>query len=195
MFLITYDIKITICQNHAHLFGYFSHRRYRCPVKIVVILSGFYEQMILYISLHLLPRCHKVVISSVYFVFPFRPRRICGQKRIKFLDTHVHPTYRRREREFSPILKINTKYRRKVSVNSRGTQLPNLSGNSEMRSSLMRSLSGPRTITGRVYCIVSCCTASYDNTFSSLPVIIRSNVHPAPPRAPSQGARGGLPSR
>lgn len=82
-----YDIKITICQNHAYLFGYFSHRRYRCPVKIVVILSGFYEQMILYISLHLLPRCHKVVISSVYFVFPFRPRRICGQKRIKFLDT------------------------------------------------------------------------------------------------------------
>ena len=34
---------------------------------------------------------------------------------------------------------------------SRGTQLPNLSGNSEMRSSLMRSLSGPRMTTGRVY--------------------------------------------
>lgn len=26
-------------------------------------------------------------------------------------------------------------------------------------------------MTGRVYCMVSCCTASYDSTFSSLPVI------------------------
>jgi len=59
-----------------------------------------------------------------------------------------------------------------LSSNSRGTQLPNLSGNSEMRSSLMRSLSGPRTITGRVYCIVNCCTASYESTFSSLPAIV-----------------------
>ncbi|KYQ46456.1 hypothetical protein ALC60_14552 [Trachymyrmex zeteki] len=40
-----------------------------------------------------------------------------------------------------------------------------------MRSSLIRSLSGPRTITGRVYCIVNCCTASYESTFSSLPAI------------------------
>lgn len=34
---------------------------------------------------------------------------------------------------------------------SRGTQLPYLSGNSEMRSSLIRSFSGPRMMTGRVY--------------------------------------------
>ena len=33
----------------------------------------------------------------------------------------------------------------------RGTQLPNLSGNSVMRSSLMRSFSGPRITTGRAY--------------------------------------------
>lgn len=40
-----------------------------------------------------------------------------------------------------------------------------------MRSSLIRSLRGPRIMTGRVYCIVSCWTASYDSTFSSLPAI------------------------
>ena len=49
----------------------------------------------------------------------------------------------------------------------RGTQLPNLSGNSEMRSSLILSLSGPSTITGLVYCNSCCTTASYDRMFSS----------------------------
>ena len=34
---------------------------------------------------------------------------------------------------------------------SRGMQLPNLSGNSEMRSSLILSFRGPRMMTGRVY--------------------------------------------
>ena len=33
----------------------------------------------------------------------------------------------------------------------RGTQLPNLSGNSLIRSSLIRSLSGPKMMTGLVY--------------------------------------------
>lgn len=35
-------------------------------------------------------------------------------------------------------------------LDSRGTQEPNLSGNSEMRSSLTRSFMGPSTMTGRV---------------------------------------------
>lgn len=41
----------------------------------------------------------------------------------------------------------------------------------------MRSLRGPRIMTGRVYCIVSCWTASYDSTFSSLPAIASKRVH------------------
>ena len=49
----------------------------------------------------------------------------------------------------------------------RGTQLPNLSGNSEMRSSLILSLSGPKTITGRVCCNSCWTTASYDRMLSS----------------------------
>lgn len=52
-------------------------------------------------------------------------------------------------------------------MNLRGTQLPNLSGNSEIRSSLIRSLSGPRMMTGRVYSTCKRWTVSYDNTASS----------------------------
>ena len=32
-------------------------------------------------------------------------------------------------------------------------------------------------MTGRVYCMVSCWTASYDSTFSSLPAIASIKVH------------------
>lgn len=52
-------------------------------------------------------------------------------------------------------------------VNLRGTQLPNLSGNSEIRSSLIRSFSGPRMMTGRVYSTCKRWTVSYDSTASS----------------------------
>ena len=49
----------------------------------------------------------------------------------------------------------------------RGTQLPNLSGNSDIRSSFILSFNGPRTITGRVYCNSCWTTASYESIFSS----------------------------
>lgn len=62
----------------------------------------------------------------------------------------------------------------KFFIYLRGTQLPNLSGNSEMRSSLTLSFSGPRMMTGLVYCICNCCTASYDNTVSSPPARINN---------------------
>jgi hypothetical protein len=52
-------------------------------------------------------------------------------------------------------------------VHLRGTQLPNLSGNSEMRSSLILSLRGPRTITGLAYSNSCCTTGSYDMIDSS----------------------------
>lgn len=145
-------------QNCTYLFGHFSHRRDRCSIKIVVILSSLYEQMILYIPLHLLPRRHEVIIPSIHFVFSSTPSSVCRQSGQRSIYSAVE------------------RYHKLVIIslldNLRGTQLPNLSGNSEMRSSLMRSLSGPRTITGRVYCIVNCCTASYESTFSSLPVIV-----------------------
>ena len=41
--------------------------------------------------------------------------------------------------------------KRDSAIHLRGTQLPNLSGNSVMRSSLMRSFNGPRITTGRAY--------------------------------------------
>lgn len=63
-----------------------------------------------------------------------------------------------------------------LSFNLRGTQLPNLSGNSEMRSSLTLSFRGPRMMTGLVYWICNCCTASYDNTVSSPPARINNMI-------------------
>lgn len=156
----------------TYLLSYLSHRRYRRSIEIVVILSGLNEQVILYVSFHLLPRRHEVIIPTVHLVFSSTPRRVCEQNSRDLV----------RERVTLLVIAMIIYYRR--SVDSRGTQLPNLSGNSEMRSSLMRSLSGPRTMTGRVYCIVSCCTASYESTFSSLPVIVRSNVHPIPTTRP-----------
>ena len=61
----------------------------------------------------------------------------------------------------SKILKINSFFNTEIInstmekadsvAHSRGTQLPNLSGNSVMRSSLTRSFNGPRITTGRAY--------------------------------------------
>lgn len=65
---------------YTYFFSYFSHRCNGRSVKIVIILSGLYKQMILYISLHLFPRGHKVIISSVHFIFSSTPCCICRQK-------------------------------------------------------------------------------------------------------------------
>ena len=49
----------------------------------------------------------------------------------------------------------------------RGTQLPNSSGNSCIRSSFNLSFKGPRIITGLVYLSSCCATHSYDKIISS----------------------------
>lgn len=61
----------------AHLFGDFSNGRHGGSVKIVIVLSSFYEQMVLDIPLHLLPGRHEMVIPSIHFVFSSTPRCIC----------------------------------------------------------------------------------------------------------------------
>lgn len=52
----------------------------------------------------------------------------------------------------------------------RGMQLPNLSGNSEMRSSFIRSFNGPRIITGRVYFTENSDTVKYISEMTILKI-------------------------
>lgn len=105
-------------------------------VQVVVVLSCLDETVVLNVLLHLLSRHHKVIISPIHFVVPLRPRCVYSRSTTAFI-LRV---------EQDQTLQTNTDF----SLDLRGTQDPNLSGNSEIRSSLIRSFMGPRMMTGRV---------------------------------------------
>lgn len=61
----------------TYLLSHFPYGLDACPIKVAIVLSGLDELVALNVLLHLLPRSHKVVISAVHFVLPFRPRGVC----------------------------------------------------------------------------------------------------------------------
>lgn len=114
-------------RGQRYLLSDLSDRLDAGSIQVVVVLSGLDEVVLQDVLLHLLSGHHKVVVSAVHLVVSFGPGGICGQS-----WSELRPQRWRRDPDL------------------RGTQEPNLSGNSEMRSSLTRSFMGPRTMTGRV---------------------------------------------
>jgi membrane-bound acyltransferase YfiQ involved in biofilm formation len=49
------------------LFSHIPHCMDGCPVKVVLIPSGLYEQMSLDVSFHLLHAGHKMIVTPVHF--------------------------------------------------------------------------------------------------------------------------------
>lgn len=113
-----------------YFFGNFAYTGYGCTIQIVVVLTCLDEKVILNITLHLLTRSYKVVVSTFSFIITLRSRCIYSKKGIRKV--------------------LPAAIKNKIKLNLRGTQDPNLSGYSEIKSSLIRSFSGPRIITGRV---------------------------------------------
>lgn len=124
----------------AYPLSHSSDRQDACPIEVLVELAGLNEFIILNVFLHLLSRAHKVVVLAVHLVLSPWTSRICsgrggGNGTSLFLSLQLYFVY---------CLDLC------VAVNSRGTQEPNLWGNSEMRSSFTRSFIGPNIITGLV---------------------------------------------
>ena len=62
----------------------FGNSFYRCnagAVQVVVVLTGFYKQVVLNILLHLFSRRNEVVIPPVHFVLPSGPSCVYGNNR------------------------------------------------------------------------------------------------------------------
>ena len=64
----------------AHFFCYFSDRCYAGAIQVAIVLSCLYKQVILYVFLHLFPRCHKVIVTGVHFVVSLGPRCVCWEQ-------------------------------------------------------------------------------------------------------------------
>lgn len=56
----------------AHLKGNILDRLNRRPIQVVVVLAGFYKQVSLNVSLHLLDARHEVIISPIHLILPLR---------------------------------------------------------------------------------------------------------------------------
>lgn len=124
----------------AYPLSHSSDRQDARPIEVLVELASFDEFIILNVFLHLLSRAHKVVVLAVHLVLSPWTSCICrgqwnGWNGSLFLLLQLYLTY---------CLDLF------VAVNSRGTQEPNLWGNSEMRSSFTLSFIGPNMITGLV---------------------------------------------
>ena len=128
----------------------------RGTIQIIVVLASLYEEMGLYIPLHLFYTRNKMIISGVNldkFIVVFEiinPR----QKR----SVQLMP-----QRELCPLKTMFTSFGR-LGLVVCGTQEPNLDGNSLIKSSFSLSLRGPKMITGRVYSRSISWTASYVKT-------------------------------
>ena len=167
-------VRISYLINY--LFCNFFHWSHTGSVEVVIVLTGLYKKVILNVFFHLLARSDEVVVPAILFIFPPRSRCICKSEKIQWRHRYIScwfqlVTVSVRQGSFillpwrckpppplpkipisGDLVKKTGKEKLKVERrNLRGTQLPNLSGNSEMRSSLIRSLSGPRMITGLVY--------------------------------------------
>lgn len=114
--------------GQPYLLSDLSDRLHTGSIQVVVVLSRLDEVVVLDVPLHLLSGQHKVIVSAVHLVVSLGPGGVCGT--VLRVSSHLQQ-------------------RRCLDQDLRGTQEPNLSGNSEMRSSLTRSFMGPRTMTGR----------------------------------------------
>lgn len=129
-----HQLGTRIRETQAYPLSHSSDRQDARPVQVLIELASLNEFIILNVFLHLLPRAHKVVVLAVHLVLSPRTSRICRKKWCIFIS----------------LLLCLVVQSLDVFVNSRGTQEPNLCGNSEMRSSFTLSFIGPRMITGRV---------------------------------------------
>lgn len=123
---------------NAYPLSHSSDRQDACPIEVLIELASLNEFIILNVFLHLLPRGHKVVVLTVHLVLSPWTSRICRGEWSEFILATAL------------VFSMLSRDRCWCALDSRGTQEPNLWGNSEMRSSFTLSFIGPKIITGLV---------------------------------------------
>ena len=72
----------------THCVGNVSYSLDTSAVEVVVVLAGFNKQLVLYVSLHLFSRPHKVIFATINFSVVWRPRSI-WKEHIPVSYTHL----------------------------------------------------------------------------------------------------------
>lgn len=65
--------------TRSYLLRHLSHGLDTGPVEMAVVLASLDELVRLNVLLHFLPGGHKVVIPTIYLIFPLGPCRICQE--------------------------------------------------------------------------------------------------------------------
>lgn len=147
------DKKSAVGVCVPHLLGHLAHTLHAGAVQVAVVLARLNEPMALNVFLHLFSWRHKVIVSPIHLIFPFGPRGVCQKKKKKkkpAVLTQVSTSY---------LVIVDEgvfKYKNQETIfpcywhldHLRGTQDPNLSGNSDNKSSFILSLTGPRMMMG-----------------------------------------------
>lgn len=169
IFIIVNSLQFMMQNVVVYLLSHLTNTLDTCAIQVTVVLARLNESMALNILLHLFSWWHKVIVPAIHLILPFRPGCVCQVENKTSEAAQTLTLLFESENQNNDFLEKGKlcKHQPKMAAGGtgdikwkpeslcdwqhnylRGTQDPNLSGNSDNRSSFILSLTGPRMMMG-----------------------------------------------